>query len=143
MATVHAGAVIDADDLLEILDSDLTEARLNNFINMAYIMTLRLAGKLADCGGDDALREIQNLLAAHYASLYERTTKSESIGGEWSVTYAFEEGVGLMATPFGQQAVALDCSGTLAKAGLKRARFRVTSYYQIQDSTRLFDEDLL
>lgn len=143
MAELHASALIDAGDVQEIVDTDLSDERINNFINMAYLRTISLSGKLGACGGDTALQYIQLLLAAHYLSLYERTTKSESIGGEWSVTYAFQEGEGLKSTPFGQQAIDMDCSGTLARAGLKRATFRVTSYYQIQESTRLFDEDLL
>ena len=144
MATLSSSALITADGLKEIIDSDLTDSRLNNFINMAVIVMAPLtAASLSGCGGSDALTQIQLLLAAHFLTLYERTTKSESIGGEWSVTYAIQDGPGFNASLYGQQALALDCSGTLGKLGLRRASFAVTSYYQTKKSSYLFDSDLL
>lgn len=142
MATVHASAVVDADDVKEIIDTDLTDARINNFINMAYVATIPLSGKLGNCGGSYALQQIQLLLAAHFLTLYERTLKSENVAGEWSATYAIQEGMMLDASLYGQQAKALDCSGLLAKSGSKRAGFDVTSYYQLEDSTYLLDADI-
>jgi len=130
MATVNASAVIDADDVKEIIDTDLTDARINNFINMAYVRTIQIDGKLGNCGGDATLAEIQKLLAAHFLTMYERQTKSEKVG-EASVTFMGQDGEGLKASLYGQQALALDCSGILARAGLKRATFQVWSYNDI------------
>lgn len=135
MATLNSGvcASVDADAVKEIIDSDLTDARINAFISLAYYATIPLANKLDDCGGADALCEIQLWLAAHFLTVYERQTKSESVGGEWSVTYLGQDGLGLEASLYGQQALALDCSGMLAKAGLKRAVMQVVDYETIED----------
>jgi len=135
MATLNANvcASVDADAVKEIIDTDLSDSRINAFINFAYFATVPLAGLLDDCGGADALCEIQLLLAAHFLTIYERQTKSESVGGEWSVTYLGQDGMGLKASLYGQQALALDCSGVLAKAGLMRAVFQVVDYETIED----------
>lgn len=135
MATLNSSvcASVTPDAVKEIIDSDLTDARINAFINLAYFATVPLADKLDDCGGADALCEIQLWLAAHFLTIYERQTKSESVGGEWSVTYFGQDGLGLEASLYGQQALAMDCSGTLAKAGLKRAVMQVVDYETIED----------
>lgn len=135
MATLNANvcASVTPDAVKEIINSDLTDARINAFINLAYYATIPLADKLDDCGSADALCEIQLWLAAHFLTVYERQTKSESVGGEWSVTYLGQDGMGLEASLYGQQALALDCSGTLAKAGLKRAVMQVVDYETIED----------
>ena len=133
MATLNANACTDADEIREIIDTDLTEAQINAFLNMAYTTTLALVGNLGACGGSTMLCEIQKLLAAHFITLRERQTKSESIGGEWSVSYTAPESAGLGASLYGQQAMALDCSGILVKAGLKKATFHVTNYGVLED----------
>ena len=143
MAVCHTSALVTPDELREIIDTDLIDARLCNFINMAYVMSLPLADKLDDCGGATMLEQIQLLLAAHFLSLYQPQTVQESIADEWTVRYALTVGLGLASSTYGQNAIALDCSGTLATQGMKKAQFKVTSYYQTKDSTKLFDEDLL
>ena len=71
MATLNADLVtlcpdLDPDALKEIIDSSLTDARLNNFLNMAWFTSIPLSGNLGNCGGDEALCEIILLLAAHF-----------------------------------------------------------------------------
>ena len=131
MAVLNVNACIDADDVREIIDTDLSDARLHNFINMAYFRTLPLSGKLDDCGGGDMLCQIQLLLAAHFLTMFERQTKSEKVDSEWAVTYLGVDGEGLKASLYGQQAIALDCSGILAKAGMKRATIEVKGYIDL------------
>ena len=140
MAVLNPDALVDPDDVKEIIDTNLTDARINAFINMAVAMTSILSGELDACGGDDTLESIQLLLAAHFLTLYERTAKSESIGGQWSVTWAIKEGPGLESSLYGQAAMNLDCSGLLSTAGWRNATFNVVSYYQLEDSLQLFDE---
>lgn len=130
MARLNDDAVVDAEDVKEIIGTDLDDGAINNFINMAYVATLPLAGELGDCGGDDALAEIQKLLAAHFMTVRERQPKSEKIA-EASVSWMGKDGEGLKASLYGQQALALDCSGILARAGLKRATFQVWGYGDI------------
>lgn len=144
MASLLADAAVKPDGLREIFDTELPDGRLANFINMAYLRTLPLVTALAaHAGGDDLLEYLQLLLSAHFSSLYERTTKSEGIAGEFNVTYVLEVDMGLRSTEYGQQAISLDPTGLLARDGMKKVQFNVISYYQIASSTRLFDEDLL
>lgn len=77
--------------------------------------------------------EIVVWLAAHLITCYERQVKSESVAGEWSVSYLGKEGLGLEASLYGQQALTMDCSGMLAKVGLKRATFDVISYEDLEE----------
>jgi len=116
---------LDADYVKEIIDTDLTDAQINHFINIAYYQTVLLDGALDECGGDSVRCEIIALLAAHFLAMRDRRSKSESIAGEWSVTWQGTTGMGLDATDYGQAAKSLDCSGKLAKAGMKRATFEV------------------
>lgn len=140
MATLDPGLVascpdLDADAVKEIIDSDKTDAEINNFLNMAYYITLPLVGKLDACGGSSALCQIRQVLAAHFLTMWERQAKSESVASEWSITYLGKDDLGLDASLYGQNAKALDCSGTLAKAGLKGVLMQVASYRQIEDVT--------
>lgn len=130
-ANVPAG--VTATDVKEIIETALTTSQINSFINIAYAVTRPVAGNLGDCGGSDTLVQILLLLAAHFITLRERMLKSESIGGEWSASFMGQDGLGLNASLYGQQALALDCSGTLAKAGMKKATFQVADYAQLAD----------
>jgi len=135
MATLHSGVCssVTPTAVKEIIDTDLTDARINSFINMAYFATIRLIDELDECGGGDALCEIQLLLAAHFITVYQRQPKSESIGGEYSVTYLGADGEGFKASIYGQQAIDLDCSGELSKVGLKRADMRIIGYEDLEE----------
>ena len=96
MATLNSGvcASVTPDAVQEIIDTDLTDARINAFINLAYFTTIPLAGLLDDCGAGDALCAIQLLLAAHFLTIYDRQLKSQSVAGEWSATFLGKDGLG-------------------------------------------------
>lgn len=135
MAVVNANAQIDVNDVKDVISTDLTDEQLAVCVNMAYAATVLLTGRLNECGGNATLAEIQKLLAAHFVTLQEPTIVSESIAGEAAVTYSRQTGAnlggGLASTPYGQAAIALDCSGTLAQAGLKRASFKIWDHDDI------------
>lgn len=138
MATLNSNltalcADLDADAVGEIIDTDLTDAQINAFLNMAYYLSRPVSNQLDGCGGSDAECEIIKLLAAHLITIRERQVKRESIGGEWTVEYFGQVGLGLEASLYGQQALAMDCSGELAKAGMKRASITVRSYRDLED----------
>ena len=136
MADVVDGASIDADDVREVISTDLTDEVINRFINQAYYRTIPIASLLGNCGGAGALAEIQAMLAAHLiSSSRDRQTHSESIEGGASVTFEGKTGEGLKSTSYGQAAIDLDCSGTLAKAGLKRASMRIYAHSDIDYDT--------
>ena len=126
---------LDADAVKEIIDTDLTDARINRFLNAAYFTAKPISGNLTDCGGSSMFCEIVLWLAAHLITVYERQVKSESVAGEWSVTYLGKEGMGLEASLYGQQVLQMDCSGMLAKTVLKRATFDVISYEDLEEQT--------
>lgn len=58
------------------------------------------------------LKQIELYLAAHYYAVYDRQAKSER-ADDVQVTYFGGSGIGLKFTPYGQQAVAMDVTGTL------------------------------
>lgn len=132
MAEILEGASITANEVREIYSTELTDPQLANFINMAYLATKNLG--LSD---EDVLKYLQLLLSAHYATVYDGIVQSQSIAGEYSVTYGLVLGEGLKASPFGLQALTLDTSGKLAKLDLKRAIFQVSSQYDVFSSTYL------
>lgn len=138
MAALDAGVIaacpaLDASSVKEIIDSDKTDAEVNNFINMAYFVTIPLAGALGACGGAGALCQIMQVLAAHFLTMWERQVRSQSVAGEWSVTFLGKDGLGLDASLYGQQAKILDCSGLLAKMGMKQVLLQTASYRLLAD----------
>lgn len=83
------------------------------FIKAASIVVAdRLSG--ADLS-EETLKEIERWLSAHFLSVAQPQKKSQSIDGA-SETYAVPPVTndGLKSTFYGQQALALDSSGTLA-----------------------------
>jgi hypothetical protein len=138
VATLDAGLValcasLDADAVKEIIDTDLTDARINAFLNAAYYLTRPISGELGDCGGGDAECEIIKWVAAHLMTAYERQTKSESVAGEWSVSFMAKDGMGLESSLYGQNVLVMDCSGLLSKATLKRPIIEFFSYEDLEE----------
>jgi len=123
---------LDADSVREIIETDLTDAQINAFVNIAYNVTRLISGSLGSCGGSSMECTIMELLAAHFITLREGSAKSESVGGEWSITYRGSDGLGLDASLYGQNAKAIDCSGKLAKLGLKKAQLKSIGYYDFE-----------
>ena len=114
-----------------IFSTTLTDAQLDAFINTATILVDVVAQNAADCDPDlsaSELVEIERWLAAHFASIRDPVSLRSKIGDAeaWhfpaAVTTAW--GKALNLTPYGQMAVALDRTGTLANLGKQRASFR-------------------
>ena len=124
-------------DVLAPIGTELTDIQLEQRINMAWAVTRQLSGKLGDCGGNTTLCEITALLAAHFVTVSERQTKSESVANEWTVEYLGDSGTGLKASMYGQNAIAMDCSGILAELaeGVKRTSYSVYGQYDNDDVT--------
>lgn len=85
---------------------------------------------LDDSGLDDALlTEIETYLAAHFAALREiRAGVSSQRADDASVTYSVGQLASndlMKSTHFGQVAIALDTSGTLANVNGPKTRFQV------------------
>ncbi len=122
MADPDAGVLVSAERVMDIIDTSLTTAQVNAFINTAHsIVTLNLSAK----GLTNAtLAQIELWLAAHLLSIRDQRKKAIKVD-DVSVTYQGETGMGLKATLYGQQALALDYTNTLASLGQKRASFQV------------------
>ncbi len=98
------------DDIKAI--ADLSSASLTVFIETAVIFVDEF---LSDKGlSDGLLRLICKNIAAHFAFLKEGQLKSETIGPT-SASFNIASGQGLSSTTFGQMAIMLDSSKTLAK----------------------------
>lgn len=119
-------ASVTAADVLKIADLTLTTDDIDAAITTAERLTseLDLTGKGL---GADMLWEVQKYLAAHFCQMKERQTKSENVGGEVSASFMGKDGLGLLSTIHGQQAIAMDVTGTLASfaQGRKRASIRL------------------
>lgn len=120
-ARVTAGAVKEVVPT-EIADSVV----LTNFIDTANLF---VDTHLAAAGHSDAiLAKIELYLAAHYTALTEEQgglTRSKLGDADESFANIYDQG--LKATRFGQQALALDTTGTLnsVAATQLKAEFRV------------------
>ena len=122
MATVVNGSRISVADLIEIFDTELTNAQLAAFVNSAHYV---IQNNLLSRGlGTDILTEIHKYLAAHFASLRDQRIQSERVA-DVSMTYQGKTGMYLESTYYGQMALTLDTSGTLANLALKPATFQV------------------
>lgn len=123
MATIDPDARVDPNDVRDIFDTDLDDGHLNAFINGAHRI---VEDQLASSGlGQTTLDQIELYVSAHLATLWDQRAASESIGSEYTVSYQGQTGMHFEATFYGQTAMTMDKTGTLASAGLKRARFDV------------------
>ena len=108
-------ARVDADDVKLIIDTDLTDARIDAFINGAHAVVEKT---LADESlGESLLKEIERWLSAHYiAAVIERQAIHEKAGPA-EQRFADVFGKLLESTTYGQTAMGLDTSGLLASSG--------------------------
>ena len=127
MADINVDARITYTEVLEIVDTahaTITEAAVNAYINIAHAT---VEENLLNKGlSADILKYIELYLAAHFLSLFAPRITSEDIADEYTVKFEMAKtGMGFQATAHGQQALALDTTGTLASLSLKRAGFKV------------------
>lgn len=120
MAIIVDGSRITVADLIEIYDTELTEAQLTAFINSAHYL---IQANLLDKGLDEnILTEIHKYLASHFASLRDQRVQQEKVA-EISKTYQGKTDMYFESTYYGQMAVMLDTSGALANLGEEPATF--------------------
>lgn len=111
----------------ELLDIDAEDsAILHNYIRSATIM---VDANLLNVGhSTDVLAEIEKYLAAHFAAMYaERGGLIRDTVSAATSEYSDVFTGGLGSTRFGQHAIVMDTSGTLARIGAPKikAEFRV------------------
>ncbi len=117
MATLDSGARVTAVQVMEIIDTELTEAQVNAMINSAHRI---MGATITEITDTDLLTTIELWLSAHFVAIYDQRAASETIA-DYSVTFQGKTAMGLQATTYGQQAMSLDYSGALASLGLKKA----------------------
>lgn len=108
------------------VDSDVD---LDPFIRVAHlIVDEQLSGKGMS---DDRLKEIERWLSAHFVAIRDMRIANETAG----VSNAFQYNLGLnfQVTMYGQQAMMLDTSGTLA--ALNKAKGSGASYIECLNPT--------
>ena len=102
--------VITTAEVLAVA-ADLTSSDLSVFISHAELIADEdLAGKGLS---DERIRMIGIYLAAHFASQKEPQIQKEKIGAT-DTTHNMKSDLALSSTTYGQQALALDPTGTLA-----------------------------
>jgi hypothetical protein len=103
---------ITASSVKAIIDTSIEDISI--YIDTATtVVADRLSGKGLS---ENTLSKIELYLAAHFVALKERQVKAETIG-EASNTYEGAVGMHLNASRYGQTAIILDSSGTLASIG--------------------------
>lgn len=126
MAELLDTARVSPDDVLDIIDTLLTEDQINAFINSANVL---VNNKLTNLGlGEDLLAEIEKWLSAHFLAIRDQIPSRERVD-KWDATYQGKTDMGLRSTTYGQQALALDYTGTLAALGQQGVVIQVWSEY--------------
>lgn len=123
MANLDAGARVTAEQVRDIISTAMGDGPLHAMINTAHLVVeQRLAGKSLD---PELLTQIELWLSAHFVAMREPRAKSVKVD-DTQITYqSVGDGeLGLKSTSFGQQALALDPTNSLASSGLKRAVIR-------------------
>ncbi len=97
-------------DILD--DTELDDEIIESFINSANVfVTASLSGKGLSAA---LLTEIERWLSAHMIASTRERTASKEAAGTASIEYSGKWGEGLLSTSYGQTAVTMDTSGTLA-----------------------------
>lgn len=115
MADLNSNTRVNASEVREIFETDLTDPELNNWINIAAITTDDIAESDADGSMSEArLTEIEKNLAAHYASAQDPRISSEVVAdAEFNYKGSSD------TTEYWNTAAMLDTTGTLAEGGSK------------------------
>lgn len=119
MATRDPNARVTPEQVMDIISTSLTEGQINAMINTAHLVVEQT---LADQGLDsDLLTQIELWLSAHYVCMRDPQKESVKVDEVQVKYHRGRAGTGLDGSTYGQQAIALDPTGSLASASLKKA----------------------
>jgi len=99
-----------------VIDTELTDC--DAFIAIATLQVDAIAA--LGILGASVLEQIETWLSAHYVAIRDRQASKVTVLDS-SHTYDGKTGTGLEATLWGQQALQMDTTGTLASGGRRRA----------------------
>lgn len=113
-----------ATKVKDIIDTELTDSRVNAFITSANKVVDRL---LINDYDEVTLTDIETWLTAHFiASTFERQAIKEK-AGPVEQTFSDTFGTHLESTAYGQIAASLDTKGKLANLGKRAIVFKAIS----------------
>ncbi len=136
---------VSTDDVRDIFDTTLEDNSILAMISVADSIVSNgpaLATNVALTTTE--LKEIERWLAAHFCCIMDPISLQEKIGDSMArkfpetVTTAW--GPGLKLTVYGQQALMMDRSGTLASMGKMKATFRAAPREDSEKFTRGLDK---
>lgn len=122
MAELTPGTRVVGEQVRDIISTSLTDGQVNAMINTAHLVVEQHLGTKSLA--PDLLEQIELWLSAHFVCMRDPRKKQAKID-ELSVTFQGEVGLGLQGSMYGQQAIALDPTGSLASTTLKRAVIKV------------------
>lgn len=108
-------------EVFSIIDTSLTD--IDTQIEMANNYVTTTLGSNTNLSATD-LKYIEMQLAAHFVALKDPQRKSEKLGDAKDDYNVGKVDMGLNATTYGQQAILLDHTGTLASKGKRKASFK-------------------
>lgn len=106
---------VTASEVKKNFDTDLSDGEIDAWVNTATELVDEIAA--ADSSiGSTRLEQIELALTRHFASAQDPRLESYNVGGS-SGSYQGETGMHINSTVYGQQAAALDPTGTLSGMG--------------------------
>lgn len=119
MASRDPNARVTPEQVMDIISTSLTEGQINAMINTAHqVAEQHLSAQGLD---EDLLTQIELWLSAHYVCMRDPQKDTVKVDEVQVKYHRGQAGTGLAGSVYGQQAVALDPTGSLASASLKKA----------------------
>lgn len=112
---------VSSDEVRELITTSRTE--ISMFIAPANLIVTERLGSNTSIP-NSLKKEIERWLAAHFIAVADRVATEEQVD-DAKVKYAGQTKMGLESTTYGQQAIALDSTGSLATLGRRGATIQV------------------
>lgn len=114
-----------------IFDTSLDAGTLDVWIGIANDLVDDIADADSSIGAD-RLEHIETLVAAHLAAAQDQRAESRSSASR-SVSYQGDTGMHFESTQYGQHALSLDPTGTLAGSGKPSAQVSIPDAKNLRD----------
>lgn len=119
---------VTANDVTEIFDTELQDSQIQRHLDVAE----RLVDRELDGVDQQEKDDVTLYLAAHFAATQEPRAESATVG-DVSVSYQGDSELGLKSTRYGQQALMLDPTGSLAQLAEGNKQASLTMYSRTDD----------
>lgn len=115
---------VTVSEVKEIINTSLTDTQISAMITVANLLVTRHVGT---CANAAEKKEIERWLAAHFVAVRDPREEELEVDDVVAVFQRGTSGKGLESTDYGQNALAIDCSGGLKDAQRRPAKFTVIS----------------